>query len=62
MIGYPFCVSAASIVPQIPHLPASALLDTQGMGPIAQVCPMRVGKVQDLQTPVEATQRQGFCL
>lgn len=26
----------ASTVPQIPYLPASALLDTQGMGPIAQ--------------------------
>lgn len=62
VIVYHFLVSAASIVPQIPHLRASALLDTQGMGPIAQVCPASVGKIQGLQTPVEATQRQGFCL
>lgn len=62
VILYPFLVSAASIVLQIPHLRASALLDTQGMGPIAQVCAASVGKIQGLQTPVEAMQRQGVCL
>lgn len=41
MIVYPCLVSAASTVPQIPYPPASALLDTQGMGPIAQVCPAK---------------------
>lgn len=62
MILYPFLVSAASIVLQIPHLRASALPDTQGMGPTAQVCPASVGKIQGLQTPVEAMQRQEVCL
>lgn len=61
-IVYPFLVSAASIVLQIPHLHAPALLDTQGMEPIAQVCPASVGKIQGLGTAVEATQKQGFCL
>lgn len=57
VIVYPFLVSAASIVLQIPHLHAPALLDTQGMGPIAQVCPASAGKIQGLQTSVEATRR-----
>lgn len=55
MIVYSFLVSAASTVLQIPHPCASALLDTQAMGPIAQVCAASVGKVQELQTPIEAT-------
>lgn len=41
VIVYPCLVSAASTVPQTPNLHASALLGTQGMGPIAQVCPAK---------------------
>lgn len=62
VIIYLFLVSAASIVLQIPHLCVSALLDTQGTGLIAQVCPASVGKIQGLHTCIEAMQRQGFCL
>lgn len=42
MVVYPCLVSAASTVPQTPNRPASALLDTQGTGPIAQVCPAEI--------------------
>lgn len=40
-------VSAAWMAPQIPHPCAPALLDIQGMEPIAQVCLATVAKIQD---------------